>query len=127
MSVVIFAAIGLLSLIVFGALGAKYDNKYDEEVEEWETNQREIERIEQERNRQFVQKTRERIVENQGYELNILPFLAYLIEASNNDYEFFRIVRGIEEKSKYLIEYAEEANRISRDNDLGITLHIHVK
>lgn len=120
--------IGLfLLIIVFGVAGAKHDMKYDEEVEEWEAEQRENERMEQERHQHFVKKTRDCIVNNQGYELNVLPFLTYLIGVSNNDDELCRLIGAIEKRAKQLQDYAKKANRISEDNNLGVALHIHIR
>lgn len=95
------------------------------EAERLRRDREEADRREKERVRMLTKQTEEKILENQGYELDILPFLDYLVESSQTDLGFENTVRLTRERSVRLKRLAQELNQVSTQYHMGVKLDIH--
>lgn len=97
------------------------------EAERRRKEREEADRRESERLRLLIDQTRKKIHENQGYELNILPFLDYLSDTARTDVELVDLVRSNRDREARLKNLARELNQISTQYHLGDKLNVHVR
>lgn len=98
-----------------------------EKQEEIRRREEETNRQEQERINELIARTRERIKENQGYELDLIPFLDYLSHAEENDIEFNKLITTLGEKAVLRKKLAGDLNQVSKQYNIGIMLEVHTR
>lgn len=82
-------------------------------------------RIEQERIQAIKSDTANKIYKNQGYELNIMPFLKFLSHFSPGDGEMQNLINKCENNAQLLSKKAEELNAIAAKNSMDLRLQVH--
>lgn len=108
-------------------VNAEQQRKKGEAEERVRKEQHEEERKRQEQINKLIMKTRTEILANQGYDLDILPFLNCMLSASQNDKEYEEVVRSSELRAIQLKKKAEELNNIALQYNIDEKIQIHVR
>lgn len=112
---------------ITGIVNAEKQRKRDRAAEIKQKEQQEADRKRKEQIEKLIMQTRTEILANQGYDLDILPFLNCLLSASRNDKEYEEVVRSSELRAIQLKSKAEELNKIAEQYNLDVKLQVHVR